>query len=108
MQIDGYLPVVVPEDRRLAVSDFFNRVNWCLNRGRFVMDPNGGEIRFRQEIIVQDASNTVDMAGLYFANGCRMADAFFPALMGVIFRDTSPEDAVEQGNKLFEILMSDD
>jgi hypothetical protein len=37
-----------------------------------------------------------------------MIDSFFPSLMGVIFRDTSPEEAVEEGNKQHEIMASDE
>ena len=51
LQMDWCLPVLVAEDKRLDVLDFSNRINWRLNRGRFVMDLDHGEIRFRQEII---------------------------------------------------------
>ena len=106
--MDGCLPVLVPEDKRLDVLDFSNRINWGLNRGRFVMDPNDGEIRFRQEIMVQNVSNMLGTVALHLVHGCRMIDSFFPSLMGVIFRDTSPEEAVEEGNKQYEIMTSDE
>jgi hypothetical protein len=108
LQVEAYLPVVVPEDKKLAASDFFNRINWGLKRGRFVMDPGDGEVRFRQEFAFANVSNCVDTAVLYLANGGRVVDAFFPALTGVIFRDTSPEDALEQGTKEYELLASED
>ena len=108
LQIEGYLPVVVPEDKKLAAADFFNRINWGLKRGRFVMDPGDGEVRFRQEFGYGDVANIVDIAMLYLVNGGRMIDAFFPALTGVIFRDTSPEEALEQGTKEYELFTSED
>ena len=108
LQIEGYLPVVVPKDKKLAAADFFNRINWGLKRGRFVMDPSDGEVRFRQEFGYGSVSNSVDIAMLYLANGGRMIDAFFPALTGVIFSDTSPEAALEQGTKEYELLSSED
>ena len=108
LQIEGYLPVVVPEDKKLAAADFFNRINWGLMRGRFVMDPSDGEVRFRQEFGYGSGSNIVGIATLYLAHGNRMIDAFFPALTGVIFRDTSPEEALEQGTKEYELLTSAD
>jgi hypothetical protein len=37
-----------------------------------------------------------------------MIDAFFPALTGVIFCDTSPEEALEQGTKEYELFTSED
>ncbi len=108
LQMDGCLPVLVPEDKRLDVLDFSNRINWALNGGRFIMDPNDGEIRFRQEIMVQNVSNMLATVTRHFFHGCRMIDSFFPSLMGVIFRDTSPEEAVEEGNKQYDIMTLDE
>ncbi len=108
LQMDGCLPVLVPEDKRLDVLDFSNRINWGLNRGRFVMDPNDGEIRFRQEIMVQNVSNMLDTVALHFVHCCRMVDSFFPSLMGVIFRDTPPKDAVEEGNNQYDVMTLDE
>lgn len=108
LQIEGYLPIVVPEDKRGTASDFFNRINWGLKLGRFVMDAEDGEVRFRQELQLGGNSNSVDTAVVYLAKAGRMVDSFFPALTGVIFRDTSPEDAFEQGNKEYEILTTED
>jgi len=72
------------------------------------MDPSDGEVRFRQEFGHGSVSNSVDIAMLHLANGGRMVDAFFPALTGVIFSDTSPEEALEQGTKEYELLSSED
>ncbi len=47
LQIEGSLPVVDSEDKKLAASDFFNRINWGLMRGRFVMDLVEGNDRGR-------------------------------------------------------------
>ena len=108
LQMDGCLPVLVPADKRLDVLDFSNRINWGLNSGRFVMDPDDGEIRFRQEIMVQNMTNMLDTVALHFLHSCRMVDSFFPSLMGLIFRDTPPEEAVEEGNKQYKTMTSDE
>ena len=85
LHVEGCIPVVVPEDKMLAASDFFNRINWGLTRGRFVMDPSDGEVRFHQEFGYGSVSNSGGIAVLYMVNGARMVDAVFPALTGVFF-----------------------
>lgn len=102
--MDGCLPVLVPADKRGDVLDFSNRINWGLNSGRFVMDPDDGEIRFRQEVMVQNMTNMLDTGARHFLHGCRMVDSFFASFMGLIFRDTPSEEVVEEGNKQYEII----
>lgn len=102
------MPVPVPADRRTAVSDFLTRVNWNLRLGRFVMDFTDGEIRFRQELDSRDDTVDVKRAEVGLLRCCHMVDAFFPALMGVIFRETPPEEALAQGEKDLEALATDE
>lgn len=108
LRLDALLPVPVPADRRAAVSDFLTRVNWNLRLGRFVMDFSDGEIRFRQELDSRDDTVDVKRAEVGLLRCCHMVDAFFPALMGVIFRETPPEEALAQGEKDLEALAKDE
>ena len=108
LRLDALLPVPVPADRRTAVSDFLTRVNWNLRLGRFVMDFSDGEIRFRQELDSRDDTVDVQRAEVGLLRCCHMVDAFFPALMGVIFRETPPEEALAQGEKDLEALAKDE
>ncbi|MFM7214282.1 MAG: YbjN domain-containing protein [Verrucomicrobiota bacterium] len=108
LRLDALLPVPVPADRRTAVSDFLTRVNWNLRLGRFVMDFSDGEIRFRQELDSLDDTVDVKRAEVGLLRCCHMVDAFFPALMGVIFRETPPEEALAQGEKDLEALAKDE
>ena len=99
LQIEGYLPVVVPEDKKLAAADFFNRINWGLKRGRFVMDPSDGEVRFHQEFGYGSVSNSVGIAVLYMVNGGRMVDAVSPALTGVFFATRRQRRRLSKGQR---------
>ena len=108
LRIDGLLPVPVPADRRAAVGEFLTRVNWNMKLGRFVMDYSDGELRFRQELDSRDDTVDVKRAEVGLLRCCHMVDAFFPALMGVIFRETPPEEALAQGEKELEALAADE
>lgn len=83
-------------------------MNWNLRLGRFVMDFTDGEIRFRQELDSRDDTVDVKRAEVGLLRCCHMVDAFFPALMGVIFRETPPEEALAQGEKDLEALATDE
>lgn len=108
LRIDALLPVPVPVDRRAAVADFLTRVNWNMNLGRFVMDFTDGELRFRQELESREETVDVKRAEMGLLRVCHMVDAFFPALMGVIFRETPPEEALAQGEKDLDALAKDE
>lgn len=108
LRIDALLPVPVPADRRAAVGEFLTRVNWNMKLGRFVMDYSDGELRFRQELDSRDDTVDVKRAEVGLLRCCHMVDAFFPALMGVIFRETPPEEALAQGEKELEALAADE
>ena len=108
LRIDGLLPVPVPADRRAAVGEFLTRVNWNMKLGRFLMDYSDGELRFRQELDSRDDTVDVNRAEVGLLRCCHMVDAFFPALMGVIFRETPPEEALAQGEKELEALAADE
>lgn len=108
LRIEALLPVPVPADRRAAVAEFLTRVNWNMNLGRFVMDFTDGELRLRQELDSRDDTVDVKRAEVSLLRCCHMVDAFFPALMGVIFRETPPEEALAQGEKELEALAKDE
>lgn len=96
VQIEAFLPVRVPECRRPAVVDFLSRVNWSLRNGRFVIDLDDGEVRFRLETEHQDEARVLSRVEQRMLLSCLMIDSFFPALMEVVFGGKDPKVAVEQ------------
>ena len=104
LTIEGSLPVPAPIDRRPAVAEFLTRINWNLRRGLFLMDFSDGEIRFRCENGKHEGPVDLNDAETGLRLCCRMVDAFFPALMSVIYRDTQPEEALVQAEKDHESL----
>jgi len=96
VQIEAFLPVRIPEGRRPAVVDFLSRVNWSIRNGRFVIDLDDGEVRFRQETAHQDEARVLSKVEEQMLLGCLIVDSFFPALMEVVFGGKDPKVAVEQ------------
>ena len=91
LSVSARVPVLVPAERRAAVAEFFMRINQGLRVGRFLLDYQDGEACFRLEV-------EADVVGL---TDERISRYVLPALMNVIYRGTSPVQAVEQGEAEF-------
>jgi hypothetical protein len=96
VQVEAFLPVRIPEGRRPAALDFLSRGNWSMRSGRFVIDLDDGEVRLRQEIEHEDELLTLSRVDDRMLLCCITLDAFFPALMEVVFGNRCPKEALEQ------------
>ena len=97
LSVFASVPVLVPAERRAAVVEFFMRINHGLRVGRFLLDYENGEVCLRLEVEAEVANLTDQRIYRYVLLAMRLVDGYFPALMNVIYRGTSPVQAVEQG-----------
>jgi hypothetical protein len=96
VQIEAFLPVLVPEGRRPAVLDFLSRANWSMRNGRFVVDLDDGEVRLRQEIEHDDEKAMLSRVDDRILLCCITIDSLFPPLMEVVFGNRCPKEAFGQ------------
>jgi hypothetical protein len=101
ISISGRLPNRVPLDRRPSVAEFLGRINWGLNRGRFLMDHRDGELCFQIDIDAHNGELNLPRLAQFILLCLQTVDGFYPALMSVLYRDAHPEQAVEQGEAEF-------
>ena len=88
------LPSLVPAERRAAVGEFINRINFGLVVGNFEIDMDGGEVRFRTSMDHDDVEVSLEMIrNLLYAN-VYMTDAHVPVINKVAFGDLDPVAAV--------------
>lgn len=88
------LPSLVPAERRAAVGEFINRINFGLVVGNLEIDMDGGEVRFRTSMDLDDVEVSVEMIrNLLYAN-VYMTDAHVPVINKVAFGDLDPVAAV--------------
>ena len=88
------LPSVVPTERRAAVGEFVNRVNFGLVVGNFELDMDEGEVRFRTAMDLDDVDLSVEMVrNLLYAN-VYMTNAHLVAMNKMVHGDMSPVEAL--------------
>lgn len=87
-------PVYVPENRRSAVLDSINRINFATVFGNLEMDVNDGEIRVRT-VVEADHDLTEPMMERVLHGNMNLASRYFPALMAVAFGGADPATVLE-------------
>ena len=87
-------PIFVPENRRVAVLQAMNEINFALVFGCFEMDPADGQIRFRTSVEA-DTDITECMMERVLHGNLASADKHFAALMGTAFGVAEPEGSNE-------------
>jgi hypothetical protein len=99
------LPSLVPAERKAAVGEFINRINFGLVVGNLEIDMDGGEVRFRTSMDLDDVEVSVEMIrNLLYAN-VYMTDVHLPIINKVAFGDLDPiaamtlsEERINQDN----------
>ena len=89
-------PNRVPEDRRLAVSEYLTRANYGLRNGNFEMDFADGEVRYKTFIDVEGGELVIKMVENLFTSNFSTMDRYYPGLMKVIFGGATPAAAVAE------------
>lgn len=89
-------PVNVPEDKRLAVSEFTSRANYGIMIGNLEIDMDDGQVRYKTSIDVEeDRLSAALIKQLVYTNVLTM-DRYLPGIMSVIYGNVSPREAVAQ------------
>lgn len=83
-----------PAERRDAVLGLLNRINWRIAMGNFEMDPDDGEVRLRVYRDERDDELTDAAVERTVRYAIMAVEHFYPAIMGVIWNDMAPEDAL--------------
>ena len=87
--------ITVPVKKRSAVAEALARANYRTFGGRLDLDMSDGEIRFRIGIDVEGGELSPEMVSNLLAMGNTTLDRYLPALMAVVYANTSPADAIE-------------
>jgi hypothetical protein len=92
-------PVLVPVEKRLAVSEFLTRANYGLILGNFEMDFEDGQVNFKTSLDAEGQSfNTMAVGRLVYTN-VLMMQQFFQGLMAVLYSNQTPAEAVASVEK---------
>jgi hypothetical protein len=88
-------PLIVPENRRLAMAEFLIRINDILNVGNFDMNFDNGEISYRTSIDVEGDRLTSPMIKNCVSVNINTMDRWLPGIMAVI-NGGGPKEALAQ------------
>ena len=89
-------PVAVPEHKRPEIAEFITRANFDMVIGNFELDYEDGEVRFKTSIDVEGADLLSTLIKPILYANVLMMDQYLPGMMGVIYADKTPADAVAQ------------
>jgi hypothetical protein len=99
-------PVKAPENKRVIAAEFLTRANYGLVLGNFELDFADGEIRYKTSIDVKDDRLSSALSKQLVYTNVLMMDKYLPGIMGVIYGDVSPEQAIAQVENQLESEMT--
>jgi hypothetical protein len=91
-----YSPIKVPEDARPQVAEFLTRANYGMRIGNFEMDYGDGEVRYKSSLDFEGAVLNVELVRNAIYPAVRMMDDYLPGLLGVVYGDKPPADAIAE------------
>jgi hypothetical protein len=94
------LPSTVPEEKRVEVAEFITRANYGLVIGNFEMDYADGEVRYKTSIDVEGGDLTSKMVENVIRANVMTMDRYFNGLMGVLYGDRDPAEAIAETEDL--------
>jgi hypothetical protein len=92
-------PVNATEDKRMAVAEFLTRANYGMLIGNFEMDFDDGEIRYKTSIDVEGDRLTLALVQQLVYTNVLMMDNYLPGLLGVIYGNVPPAEAVAEAEE---------
>ena len=98
-----YLPMKVPEDKRVAVAEYLTRANYGLHVGNFEMDMEDGEVRYKTTGCADE--NTMpglDVIRRLTYVGFSMFDRYVPSLLSILYGGKTPTEAIAEAEKDLE------
>ncbi len=94
------LPSNVPEDKRIEIAEFITRANYGLVIGNFEMDYGDGEVRYKTSVDVEGGELTPKMVENVIRANVMTMDRYFSGLMGVLYGDRDPAEAIAEMEEL--------
>lgn len=90
------LPISIPEDRRLQMSEMLCRINFLSPLGAFQLDFADGEIGYETSIFFEDQlPHKSQLRHLLWYNWYA-SDMYLPAIASVAFGQVSPQEALSE------------
>lgn len=89
-------PVKVPDEVRLAVSEYLTRANYGLRIGNFELDYSDGEVRYKSSIDFEGQTLTSDLIRNVIYPAVHTMDRYLPGLLRVSFGGATPLEAIEE------------
>lgn len=89
----------VPPEKRMDVCEALTRANYGLRVGNFEMDMDDGEIRYKASIDVEGGVLGETMVQNLVRASVASFDRYYPALMRVVWANTSPADAIAEAER---------
>lgn len=94
ISINIHIENIIPENKRLHVSEYITRINYNLSLGNFRLNMENGDIRFQLSTDFEDSSLSIKMLENMLWAGINTFDKYQPGLMQVIYANISPKDAI--------------
>lgn len=94
-------PVFVPENRRPAVLDAINRINFAMVYGNVEMDGRDGEIRIRT-VVEAERDIAEPMIERALHGNLNASNRYFAPLMAVGFGGAAPDGVLEMATAMEE------
>jgi hypothetical protein len=97
-------PVKVPEDDRLAISEYLTRANYGLRIGNFELDFSDGEVRYKSSLDFEGQTLTEELIRNAIYPAVHTMDRYLPGLLRVSFGGATPSEAIAEveGNRSSE------
>ncbi len=89
-------PVKVPEEVRVAVSEYLTRANYGLRIGNFELDYSDGEVRYKSSLDFEGQSLTSELIRNAIYPAVHTMDRYLPGLLRVSFGGATPHEAIEE------------
>lgn len=89
------LPVKVPADRRSAIAESLQRINFILMQGTAELDFSNGEIRFRTLVTTEGASLTDTLLDYVVGDSFELANRYTAPLLAVTFGNAAPDSVLD-------------
>jgi hypothetical protein len=86
----------VPAEARQKGSECITRANFFIPIGNLDLDFDDGEVRYRIGIDIEGGTLTAEMVMRLISNASSAFDAWYPALMKVVFMSVSAEAAIRE------------
>lgn len=96
VQVFGTVPLAVPEGSRNDICQTLTRANYGLRVGRFEFDLDDGQIHFHVTNVMDGHELSDKLVGRLIGTTLAMLDRYMPAILGVIYGNELPVDAIRR------------